>query len=235
MVELSLIAPMMLIVSGATIDIGRYLRYQQITSTVSGELANQLYRGCTDATAFLVPQNGSVTIDRGNSQERVQVCAVSARQKAQDTLTNALPGSLVGAIVYRYEIDKIFDPSSQNCGAPTGTVDEVRAPPTNADIQTCSNRLGTISRGVSGGGGNPSNSGPGAAKIAESKIALANGGIKSTAKNVVLVSNQEVCKRNRLVVVEVGYSFTPIVSFLPRFLPGFALDKDGINRETTIL
>lgn len=228
--ELSLIAPMMLIVSGATIDIGRYLRYQQITSTVSGELANQLYRGCTDATAFLVPQNGSVTIDRVNSQERVQVCAVSERQKAQDTLFNALPGSLVGAIVYRYEIDKIFDPSSQNCGTPTGTVDEMRAPPTNADIQTCSSRMGPRGRE------NTCDSGPGAAKIAESKIELTtNGAIKSTAKNVVLVSNQEVCKRNRLVVVEVGYSFTPIVSFLPRFLPGFALDKDGINRETTIL
>ena len=219
----------MLIVSGATIDIGRYLRYQQITSTVSGELANQLYRGCTDATAFLVPQNGSVTIDRENSQERVQVCAVSERQKAQDTLFNALPGSLVGAIVYRYEIDKIFDPSSQNCGAPTGTVDEVRAPPTNADINTFSSRMGH------GGGRGPDHSGPVAAKIAESKIALANGAIKSTAKNLVLVSNKEVCTRNRLVVVEVGYSFTPIVSFLPRFLPGFALDKDGINRETTIL
>ena len=69
--------------------------------------------------------------------------------------------------------------------------------------------------------------------IGKSKLTQNNGNLLSG--NTTIVSKEQVCNRNRLVAVEVGYAFEPIVKFLPAFLPGFGIDKEGLHRETTIL
>jgi Flp pilus assembly protein TadG len=230
MVELSLIAPIMLLISGATIDIGRFLKYQQVTSTVSQELANHIYRKCSDMTAFIVPRAGTADIDTSVTQSRVQSCADAEKAKAERILARALPGSYVTAHVFRHNIDDFFT-DAPNCSA---SLTHVVSAPTGAsddDEDPDHDDPSPVTRPVQGGRNSQGQLPP----EAQSRIQISGNSLKNANNNKVLASGAQVCKRNRLVAVEVGYEFKPIISFLPRFLPGFAIDRDGTHRETTIL
>jgi hypothetical protein len=218
----------MLIISGATIDIGRFLRYHQITSSISQEAANYVYRRCSDITS-LTETNGQTTVDASKSRARILACAQRARDEAQIALNNALPGSLISITVYRHNIEDFYDKKgSSNTGtcAAGDDITSIQAPPSQDDKDKCGqlNRThpSTARLGVNIGEliGRP--------KLTENSGNLLSG-------NTTIVSKEQVCNRNRLVAVEVGYAFEPIVKFLPAFLPGFGIDKEGVHRETTIL
>jgi Flp pilus assembly protein TadG len=228
LVEFAFVAPVMLIISGATIDIGRFLRYHQITSSISQEAANYVYRRCSDITS-LTETNGQTTVDASKSRARILACAQRARDEAQIALNNALPGSLISITVYRHNIEDFYDKKgSSNTGtcAAGDDITSIQAPPSQDDKDKCGqlNRThpSTARLGVNIGEliGRP--------KLTENSGNLLSG-------NTTIVSKEQVCNRNRLVAVEVGYAFEPIVKFLPAFLPGFGIDKEGVHRETTIL
>lgn len=226
LVEFAFVAPVMLIISGATIDIGRFLRYHQITSSISQEAANYVYRRCSDITS-LTETNGQTTVDASKSQARILACAQRARDEAQIALNNALPCSLISITVYRHNIEDFYDKKgSSNTGtcAPAGDdITSIQAPPSQADII----RVGLTCPSTTRSGGTIGE------RIGRSKLTENNGNLLSG--NTTIVSKEQVCNRNRLVAVEVGYAFEPIVKFLPAFLPGFGIDKEGLHRETTIL
>ena len=228
LVEFAFVAPVMLIISGATIDIGRFLRYHQVTSSISQEAANYVYRRCSDITS-LTETNGQTTVDASKSQARILACAQRARDEAQIALNNALPGSLISITVYRHNIEEFYDKKgSSNTGtcAAGDDITSIQAPPSQADIirvgQQNLTYPSTTRSGVTIG-----------ELIGRSKLTENNGNLLSG--NTTIVSKEQVCNRNRLVAVEVGYAFEPIVKFLPAFLPGFGIDKEGLHRETTIL
>ena len=229
LVEFAFVAPVMLIISGATIDIGRFLRYHQITSSISQEAANYVYRRCSDITS-LTETNGQTTVDASKSRARILACAQRARDEAQIALNNALPGSLISITVYRHNIEEFYDKKgSSNTGtcAPAGDdITSIQAPPSQEDII----RVGQQSRTYPSTTRLRGNIGQ---LIGKSKLTENNGNLLSG--NTTIVSKEQVCNRNRLVAVEVGYAFEPIVKFLPAFLPGFGIDKEGVHRETTIL
>ena len=226
LVEFAFVAPIMLVISGATIDIGRFLRYHQITSSISQEAANYVYRRCSDITS-LTETNGQTTVDASKSRARILACAQRARDEAQIALNNALPCSLISITVYRHNIEEFYDKKgSSNTGkcAPAGDdITSIQAPPSQADIS----RVGLTFPSTTRPGGNIGQ------LIGKSKLTQNNGNLLSG--NTTIVSKEQVCNRNRLVAVEVGYAFEPIVKFLPAFLPGFGIDKEGLHRETTIL
>lgn len=228
LVEFAFVAPVMLIISGATIDIGRFLRYHQITSSISQEAANYVYRRCSDITS-LTETNGQTTVDASKSRARILACAQRARDEAQIALNNALPGSLISITVYRHNIEDFYDKKgSSNTGtcAAGDDITSIQAPPSQDDKDKCGqlNRTypSTARLGVNIG-----------ELIGRPKLTENNGNLLSG--NTTIVSKEQVCNRNRLVAVEVGYAFEPIVKFLPAFLPGFGIDKEGVHRETTIL
>lgn len=228
LLEFAFVAPIMLVISGATIDIGRFLRYHQITSSISQEAANYVYRRCSDITS-LTETNGQTTVDASKSRARILACAQRARDEAQIALNNALPCSLISITVYRHNIEDFYDKKgSSNTGtcAAGDDITSIQAPPSQDDKDKC----GQLNRT------HPSTARSGV-KIGEligrSKLTENNGNLLSG--NTTIVSKEQVCNRNRLVAVEVGYAFEPIVKFLPAFLPGFGIDKEGLHRETTIL
>jgi len=228
LVEFAFVAPIMLVISGATIDIGRFLRYHQITSSISQEAANYVYRRCSDITS-LTETNGQTTVDISKSKARILACAQRARDEAQIALNNALPGSLISITVYRHNIASFYDKTSSlgNNGAcgPGDDITPIQASPSQGDIIA----VGLLIRPVS-----PTLTGISIGdRIGRSKLTENNGNLLSG--NTTIVSKEQVCNRNRLVAVEVGYAFEPIVKFLPAFLPGFGIDKEGLHRETTIL
>jgi hypothetical protein len=242
MLELCFIAPVMLLIAGATVDIGRYLRYQQISSTISQELANHVYRKCSDMTAFEAPQAGSTTVRVPDTTNRIQTCADNERKKAQLALQNTIPGAVLRVSVFRHNIDDIFTNTACSGG---GKLNEVKSDPTSTELDSCKNPGRGNGNGPNGDDG--AASGPSIQQVARSRLVDSNqssGAIKvnvaaassaTQSAQAEIASAQSACKRNRLVVVEVGYQFQPIVSFLPKILPNFGPDKDGLHRETTIL
>ena len=226
LVEFAFVAPIMLVISGATVDIGRFLRYHQITSSISQEAANYVYRRCSDITS-LTETSGQTTVDTQKSKDRILACAQRARDEAQQALDNTLPGSLISITVYRHNIASFYDKTSSSgnngaCGQ-GDTINEVSGLPSEAEKEKC------------GGGSREDGRGSSLVGNQLSKRQLAARGGALASGNKVIVSAAQVCNRNRLVSVEVAYAFQPIVKFLPAFLPGFGLDKDGLHRETTIL
>ena len=226
LVEFAFVAPIMLVISGATVDIGRFLRYQQITSSISQEAANYVYRRCSDITS-LTETNGQTTVDTQKSKDRILACAQRARDEAQQALDNTLPGSLISITVYRHNIASFYDKTSKFgnngvCGGQGDTINEVSGLPSEEEKGKCGG--GSRGRSQSNVVGN---------QLGERQLTAKQGALASG--NKVIVSAAQVCNRNRLVSVEVAYAFQPIVKFLPAFLPGFGIDKDGLHRETTIL
>ena len=224
LVEFAFVAPIMLVISGATVDIGRFLRYHQITSSISQEAANYVYRRCSDITS-LTETSGQTTVDTQKSKDRILACAQRARDEAQQALDNTLPGSLISITVYRHNIASFYDKTSKLgnngvCGGQGDTINEVSGLP--SEVAKTNARRGR-NRGNDDGQD----------KLGERQLTAKQGALASG--NKVIVSAKQVCNRNRLVSVEVAYAFQPIVKFLPAFLPGFGIDKDGLHRETTIL
>jgi hypothetical protein len=222
LLELAFVAPVMLVISGATVDIGRFLRYHQITGSISQEAANYVYRRCSDITS-LTENNGQTTVDVTKSQARILACAQRARDEAQKALDNALPGSLISITVYRHNLASFYDKTSSSgnngaCGQ-GDTIHEVSGLPS----EDGGGRSGRLPNGAISVGNN----------LGERQLTARQGAL--TSGNKVIVPSAQVCNRNRLVSVEVAYAFQPIVKFLPAFLPGFGIDKDGLHRETTIL
>ena len=226
LVEFAFVAPIMLVISGATIDIGRFLRYHQITSSISQEAANYVYRRCSDITS-LTETNGQTTVDASKSRARILACAQRARDEAQIALNNALPRSLISITVYRHNIEEFYDKKGSSntgkCARAGDDITSIQAPPSQDDIIRVELTYPSTTRP----------GGPIGELIGRSKLTENNGNLLSG--NTTIVSKEQVCNRNRLVAVEVGYAFEPIVKFLPAFLPGFGIDKEGLHRETTIL
>lgn len=226
LVEFAFVAPIMLVISGATVDIGRFLRYHQITSSISQEAANYVYRRCSDITS-LTETSGQTTVDTQKSKDRILACAQRARDEAQQALDNTLPGSLISITVYRHNIASFYDKTSISgnngaCGEQGDTINEVSGLPSEQEKERCGG--GSRDRSQSNVVGN---------QLGKRQLAARGGALVSGNKEIV--SAAQVCNRNRLVSVEVAYAFQPIVKFLPAFLPGFGIDKDGLHRETTIL
>ena len=229
LVEFAFVAPIMLVISGATVDIGRFLRYHQITSSISQEAANYVYRRCSDITS-LTETSGQTTVDTQKSKDRILACAQRARDEAQQALDNTLPGSLISITVYRHNIASFYDKTSTSgnngaCGGQGDTINEVSGLPSEEDKRQ------TVYSDNSGHGNN--NRKKDREQLSKRQLAARGGALVSGSKEIV--SAKQVCNRNRLVSVEVAYAFQPIVKFLPAFLPGFGIDKDGLHRETTIL
>lgn len=224
MMEFAFIAPIMLIISGATIDIGRFIRINQITSVMSQNTANIIYRKCIDQTLYEYSTNLGTTVVNGMETEtknKITTCITTEINKAQTILNGSsgngvLPGALIMAIGYRFSGASISPASCSTFTAPM----EIKVTPSQEAIN--------LSRSYAQVG---SGSAPAAYSQLQAKVDAQ--GVWANGINVGNALN--ACTKNRLVIVEVTYPFSPIVSFLPNFVPGFNLNSDGVFRETTIL
>jgi hypothetical protein len=233
LVEFAMCAPILLLIAGTTLDMSRYIRYLQITSFVSQETSNLSYLQCSDLTVYKTPTRDQTTleIDSAATQAAIDSCVNKIKEDSQDVLDQILPRSVISAAIVRYDLN-LQKPGDNPCSG--------SAPPTlvtaNCKGTECQGqREGEWSKNQPGGlNGRPSTPTP--STLFDSALEL-NGSdfvIRDlkTKKPLLSVKKADKCEGRSVVAIEVAYSFSPIVKFVPDWLIGV---KDGIHRETSIL
>jgi len=246
LVEFAMCAPLLLLIAGSTLDVSRYIRYLQVTSHVSQEASNLSYVQCSDITVYKTPSRNQQTLEVNESATLTAIdnCIQKITKDAQKILDDTLPKSVISAAVIRYDLDlKDHKLSDDPCTNSSPVFREA-----NCKGSDCQKERETHwkwhedeeeeegSRSPSKGSENVGGGGGGGSKLFEPSMKVDGGQFKivnpKTGETRLIVEKAEKCNGKSLVAVEVAYSFTPIVKFLPNWMTG---EVDGIHRETTIL
>lgn len=217
LVEFCFTIPVLLLVAGSTVDLSRYMRFLQVTTFVSQETAEQIYRQCSDITVYNPPDitTTSLSIDAVSTQSAINSCVVQVQQRAQQLLNTSLGRAAVSSKVFRWQMSQ----TSPSCTTPLS----------NSDVSVMS-----ATANLSGIGLNATIN---IANLNLAGIQLQTDGIYQTISpsgaQRLLVSLSTLCQKNRVATVEVAYDFEPIVKFLPHMM--IKLNTDGSQRETTAL
>ena len=249
LVELIFTIPVLLIIAGATVDLSRYMRYQQITTFISQETASQIYKQCSDITIYNRPTRNSAAleINQNTTAVAVQQCMTRIQAHSQAVLNQALGSSAVASNVFRWNITDTTSLSNGNSCADLDTSDGIMAPVTVISAKGSMDSSSTCTQGnypCVGQITNPYRTAPPLPDTA-TKTALETSTVTKGAYGIVqtypvgagsatrvLVSPQDLCERGRVVAVEVGYAFQPIVKFLPAMM--LQLNTNATQREVTI-
>ena len=247
LVELIFTIPVLLIIAGATVDLSRYMRYQQITTFISQETASQIYKQCSDITIYNRPtiNSAALVINQTDTVTAVRQCITAIQAHSQAVLNQALGSSAVASNVFRWNIGNTTSLSNGNDCAqlPNSPMDSVTVISAKGNMDP-SNACGTGNYPCVGKITNPERTTP-LPPDAATKIALETSQVTKRPHGIVqkypvgdttsarlLVSPQDLCQRGRVVAVEVGYAFQPIVKFLPAMM--LQLNTNATQREVTI-
>ena len=261
LVEFIFVAPIILVSAGATVDVARFAQTQQVTSFISQETASLMYRECLDKTVVLDPslQAGgteSLTLDWDKTLSETLSCMLAVQASQQTILTAGTPGAAINSTGFR-----LLGTNLQNTGDPAqcGSNNFIGIPVPFTTTRSISGS-GT---GTSSGVDNPIAIGVGRgcsfydnAYLTQQRslaqqvwnehpdLTVSKVSYNSTDRTVSIARRQgsvqiananTACQKNRFVVVEVTFAFTPFVKFLPSFITGWSINQDGEMRETTIL
>ena len=247
LVELIFTIPVLLIIAGATVDLSRYMRYQQITTFISQETASQIYKQCSDITIYNRPtiNSAALVINQNTTSVAVQQCMTRIQAHSQAVLNQALGSSAVASNVFRWNItDTTSLSNGNNCGnlgsSPMNSVTIISAKGNMDSSSTCSQGNYPCVGEITNLNRTPPPPPDAATKIAleTSQVTKQNHGIVqkypvgATTSARLLVSPEDLCQRGRVVAVEVGYAFQPIVKFLPAMM--LQLNTNATQREVTI-
>ena len=250
LLEFVFVAPIILVSGGATVDIARFAQTQQVTSFISQETTSLIYRECLDQTVLpRAVQNTATTgqslpIDRTATTQAITTCIQRIQSGQQGMLTTGAPGAVLLSTGFRI-LGNSLNSNCQNGGSLTS----IAAP---ASVSS-STGMTPVTRPVDRGGNNSNpveddsylNWQEGLAQqvwrehpaLLTSKVATSGNVVKLNRATgpVEIVDGATACSKNRFVVVEVTFAFTPFVKFLPNFITGWSINQDGVMRETTVL
>lgn len=106
LVEFCFTMPVLLVVAGATVDLSRYMRFLQITTFVSQETAEQIYRQCSDITIYKPADitTTSLQIDGAATESAITSCVERLQLGAQELLNASVGRAAVSSKVFRWQI-----------------------------------------------------------------------------------------------------------------------------------
>ena len=118
LVEFCFTIPVLLLVAGSTVDLSRYMRFLQVTTFVSQETAEQIYRKCSDITIYNPADinTTSLPINTALTESAITSCVERVQLGAQELLNASVGRAAVSSKVFRW---KITDTSSKSCGSVT--------------------------------------------------------------------------------------------------------------------
>jgi hypothetical protein len=139
-IEFVLVAPVILFISLYSLRLVQVLQAQQIATTLSREIATEVYRNCVDLTVLDMASTSTAAVDAAKTQAAIQSCLTSTKNKYTTLINDTLqPTSSqdfkLETHVYRYDIGSLaidsscsgtlkntsdFDGSSVGSGLPPG-------------------------------------------------------------------------------------------------------------------
>ena len=262
LVEFCFTIPVLLLVAGSTVDLSRYMRFLQVTTFVSQETAEQIYRKCSDITIYDPPDltTTSLRINQSMTESAISSCVSGLQTGAQQLLNASVGRAAVSSKVFRWKITETS--ASANCNniqaLPSSDVSVVLA---KADVDCDDPETERDDEGPDDNGAQNSHTGKKSTILErdddkvrsgknrsnldeETRGKLETDGVRLTTSGIyqtkstsgvarLLVSPSTLCQKSRVATVEVSYAFEPIVKFLPHIM--IKLNTDGSQRETTAL
>jgi len=109
--EFIMVAPVMLLVAGATVELSRFIRFRQVADVLSKEAAMRAYRQCDITKVKFESSSPSVskapTVDEDQSATDIQNCLNTTSNNIQNTLAQAgITGSVILSM-YRFEFNQL--------------------------------------------------------------------------------------------------------------------------------
>jgi Flp pilus assembly protein TadG len=119
LVEFCFTIPVLLLVAGSTVDLSRYMRFLQVTTFVSQETAEQIYRQCSDITIYTPADisTTSLTINQAMTEGAITSCVERLQLGAQELLNATVGRAAVSSKVFRWQITQTSP--STSCGSVT--------------------------------------------------------------------------------------------------------------------
>jgi hypothetical protein len=108
--------PVLLLIAGATVDLSRYMRFLQVTTFVSQETAEQIYRQCSDITIYTPADinTTSLQIDGSATESAITSCVERLQLGAQELLNASVGRAAVSSKVFRWKITETSPTASCN-------------------------------------------------------------------------------------------------------------------------
>jgi hypothetical protein len=80
-IEFVLVAPVILFISLYSLCLVQVLQAQQIATTLSREIATEVYRNCVDLTVLDMASTSTAAVDAAKTQAAIQSCLISTKNK----------------------------------------------------------------------------------------------------------------------------------------------------------
>lgn len=138
--EFLIVAPILLLVAGSTIELARFIRFRQIADVVSREAALEAYRRC-DITNILAtdPADLSSTpqVNITTSTNNIQACLNDVAAKFQATVAVAgLTNAQLILSFYRYDFGSVIPAAAPACTAPNSVFTGISTSAANSVFNT---------------------------------------------------------------------------------------------------
>lgn len=115
--EFIMVAPIMLLVAGATVELSRFIRFRQVADVLSKEAAMRAYRQC-DITRVQFT-NGGISVDPAITTPVIQACLDGIKASTEATLGGTGIRGTVTISVYRFDYRNLVPTSGCSTQAPT--------------------------------------------------------------------------------------------------------------------
>lgn len=244
MIEFLLAAPVLLSISGGTIEVANFMRLTQIATVASQEAANQAYRQCSSVTRLVNPaqssynisQRTAAQIDHNATHTAVVACLDSVRRRTMSTLSR-LNGNTAGNAVHltvarynpkeseeanKYEEFDSFSTTSAPASAAYGGPGSGAYDGSHEDTGNAHNRRS----GRLAGATLPSAAFLQQLRLDDKKVKYT----LITGQEVDLIVDLDLQRREQVIVGQAVAGYTPIVRFF-----NLAVLYSGEFRATTVL
>lgn len=123
-IEFLLVAPILLLVAGSTIELARFIKVRQIADVISQEAALEAYRRCDITNVDATTNQGSdPVVNTESSAAETQRCLEDVARKFQATVAaTGMANARIILSLYRYDFGFLVPRDAPNCPA-TPTAD----------------------------------------------------------------------------------------------------------------
>lgn len=142
-IEFLIVAPILLLVAGSTIELARFVRFRQIADVISKEAALEAYRVCdiTDIDAQTLI-NAAPRVNTGTSTTNIQNCLNNVANKYQATVAaTGIANATVILSIYRYDFGNLVPQDAPACTPPNSAFKQISTSDANSGFTLVGNSI----------------------------------------------------------------------------------------------
>jgi Flp pilus assembly protein TadG len=183
-IEFLIVAPILLLVAGSTIELARFVRFRQIADVISKEAALEAYRVCdiTDIDAQTLI-NAAPRVNTGTSTTNIQNCLNNVANKYQATVAaTGIANATVILSIYRYDFGNLVPQDAPACSPLNSGFTQISTSAANSGFTLVGN-------------------------------SMVGNSIQNRLNGAVVGSQLTGCQLGRVLISELAFFYAPIINF----------------------